>query len=123
MTAEDAALARTHLLSQLGSIDLADLAESLAGIGTNLADVEVLQIVDTYVKYAAVQAGMSGERRPIAARLLEQLWMDAPIGVDVAIPKRLEDWEKAYAEKRPDLKDWIAERRSGMEGVLDELPF
>jgi hypothetical protein len=115
MTPEDAQLARRHLLASLGSTPLGELTESLTGIGADLAEDEVATVVDAYIKAVAARDGPNQRRS--TASLLDKLWSECAGPIHSSILKRLEVWEKL----RPDLAEWIAQRRSAL--LLDELPF
>jgi hypothetical protein len=120
MTDDDKAMAMSHLVSQVGR-DLPDhLADSLVGIGKYAASSELVALVDAFVRYAAPSNNPA--RRRTAGRVMQRLYQEAPPETNEAITRRLQEWERNFVDRTPELAKWIGEQRSSMVNWFDSLP-
>ncbi len=117
----DIPMAKEHLLSRVGRVLNEFLADALIGIGQHCDEHELVSLIDAYVRYATTRD--TPQRRKTAGELMQRLYSETPQERDSGLPKRLEDWERTFAEKNPDLQKWLAAQRGSMSHDLDELPF
>jgi hypothetical protein len=114
-------MAKEHLLSRVGRILNESVADALVGIGRHCDERELTTLIDAYVRYVSTRD--TPQRRKTAGELMQRLYSEVPPDRDSALPKRLEDWERTFAERNPDLQKWLAAQRGSMSHDLDELPF
>jgi hypothetical protein len=117
----DLPMAKEHLLSRVGRILNESVADALVGIGRHCDERELTTLIDAYVRYVSTRD--TPQRRKTAGELMQRLYSEVPPDRDSALPKRLEDWERTFAERNPDLQKWLAAQRGSMSHDLDELPF
>lgn len=119
MAPEDVEVAKKHLLSQLGPAGSTHLRTTLIGIGKHATSIELSSLVDHF--FRPLLATDSPAQRRTAERLLERLWVEAPVGPDKAIRERMEYWAGIATERnRPDLEAWV---RGQLDGMLEGVPF
>lgn len=120
MAAEDAAMAKKHLLSQIRPELIMELGPALVGIGKFATQQDLVAIIDTWVKHVAM--GDSPSRRKFAGEALQRLLEESPAELDESMFARMREWEEVYKERSPSLAGWLASERTKMESYVD-LPF
>lgn len=119
MDGPDAALAKKHLLSQVGASLREEYREPIQGIGAHASAMELEGLVSIFVKY--VRDNDTPARRRSAAGLLIGLHSDADgAGNGAKVLERLEWLKGIYAKANPATKEWLDEVISS---ILEPLPF
>jgi hypothetical protein len=116
MSPEDAAMAKRHLLGQLGRTYSEEFYGALGGLGSHLDAAEISEVIDTFIRY--VSSRDTPARRKHGASLLDRLFIEIPTASDDVMRKRLEAWSRTLAGRDGGLADWVQEQRDALD-----LPF